>query len=220
MIEEKTLAITLKSTPFKDRSKIVKLLTLDLGIITTIVNISNKKSSTISFSTPFTVSDIVIRKKNSDIYNIKDLKIINSNLHLRENLTYLKIASKMILSILKSQFPIKNSKNIFSLLLKYLENIKINPEAIYLSFLLKILLNESIIKPSDKCNICSSDALAIDGGESICLKCSNKSSYILSENDYKTYLVLSKVRSFKYLKDLEINLNFSEKICSLFNELT
>jgi DNA repair protein RecO len=219
MIEEKTKAITLKSTPFKDSSKIVKLLTLDLGIISCIVNISNKKSSSISFSTPFTISEVVIRKKNSDLYNVKDLKIINSNLHLRENLTFLKTASKMINAILKSQFPIQNSKNIFNLLLKYLENIKINPEAIYLSFLLKILLNESIIKPSEKCNICSLDALAIDSGESICLKCVSKSSYILSENDYKTYLVLSKVRSFKYLKDLEINLNFSEKINSLFSEL-
>jgi DNA repair protein RecO len=219
MIEEKTKAITLRSTPFKDSSKIVKLLTLDLGIISCIVNISNKKSSSISFSTPFTISEIVIRKKNSDIYNVKDLKVINSNLHLRENLTFLKTASKMINAILKSQFPIKNSINVFTLLIMYLENIKINPEAIYLSFLLKILLNESIIKPSEKCNICSFEAQAIDRGESVCLKCVNKSSYILNENDYKTYLVLSKVRSFKYLKDLEITLNFSEKINSLFNEL-
>ncbi|NGX56444.1 MAG: DNA repair protein RecO [Candidatus Anoxychlamydiales bacterium] len=219
MIEEKTLAITLKSIPFKDRSKIISLLTLDLGIISVIANVSSKKNSLIAFTTPFTISEVVIRRKRSELYTLKDVKVTNSNLHLRKSLLYLKVASKMIDAIFKSQFPKKNSKNIFLLLGKYLENVSINPDAIYLSFLLKILLNDSMISPKEKCNNCKNIASTIDKGESLCIKCASHSSYIFDSDEYKTYLVLSQIRSFKYLKDLEITDKFRERIFLLFKEL-
>ncbi len=216
----KTKGITLKSTPFKDRSKIAHVLTDDLGIISIIVkSLSKKNLHLISFCSPFTISEIVLKKNSSEIFAIKDLNILDANIHLRKNLKYLNAASLMTKAILDSHLYQKKEFNLFLLLKSYLKKIAINPDAIYLSFLLKLLSNENFLHLKMRCSLCEKDAISLLNGESLCSNHSNNFCIKFEKEDFKKIFVLCFSKSFSLLKNLEISKKLKEKINILFQEL-
>lgn len=216
----KTKAITLKSTPFKDRSKILQVLTDDLGIVSIIVKSLSKKNLTlISFCSPFTISEIILKKNRSDIYSLRDLSLVDANMHLRKNLKYLNAASFIVKSILDSHIYQKKDFNLFLLLKSYLKKISINPDAMHLSFLLKLLSNEGFLHLKTKCSNCEKDAISLLNGESLCLEHSNNFSIKFELEDFKKIFVLCFSKSFALLKDIEISKNLKEKVTILFQEL-
>ncbi len=216
----KTKAITLKSTPFKDRSKILQVLTDDLGIISIIVkSLSKKNLNMISFCSPFTISELVIKKNRSDIYSLRDLSLIDANIYLRKNLKYLNAASFMIKAILDSHIFQKKDFNLFLLLKSYLKKISINPDAMHLSFLLKLLSNEGFLHLKTKCSNCEKDAISLLNGESLCLDHSNNFAIKFDIESFKKIFVLCFSKSFSLLKDIEISKSLKEKVNVLFQEL-
>src|SRR3990167_10642545 len=101
MTLEKTTAITLKTIPYKENSKILKLFSKDHGIISVIINnLSSKKNNFFKLASVFTISEIDLKKSSSEIFNVKDCDILDENLFLRSNLQYIKTASYMINAIL------------------------------------------------------------------------------------------------------------------------
>jgi len=217
----KTKGITLKSTPFKDSSKIVHVLSDDLGIISVIVKSLTKKNLTkISFCSSFTISELILKKNNSDIFAIKDLNLLDSNIHLRENLKYLNTASLMTKAILDSHIYQKKDFNIFLLLKSYLKKISINPDSLYLSFLLKLLSNEGFLQLKTKCSYCEKDASSLLQGESLCLDHSNSFAMKFEKDDFKKIFVLCFSKSFSLLENIEISKSLKEKVTLLFKELT
>ncbi len=219
-MNEKTKAITLFSTPYKDRSKIIKVLTKDYGIISLIIHgLSAKKSYLLSIATPFSISEIVFKKNNSDIHTYKDGSIIDENIYLRKNLKYIKIASLITKAVLEFHFPQKNTENIFLLLQKYLKNISTNPNGIYISFLLKILINEGFLNLKNICNKCSQKARYIESGESLCQKHTSNFAFRFSEEEYNKLLVFAYAKSFSLLKDIDVSKEFVEKAHNLFKDL-
>ena len=217
---EKTTTITLKVIPYRDNSKILRVLTEDDGIISVMVSgISKKKMYLNQVCSLFTISEMVLKKRKTDLYFLKDASVLDNNLHLREKLSYLKEAGSMIVAIMNSHFFQKKSKNIFILLKTYLKKISINPEAVSLSFLLKILLNEGLINPKESCNRCPSPALFFDRGEPLCEAHATSFSHKFTIDEYKTLLVLSLSRSFSIFKDLEITSALKEKTKIFFLDL-
>ena len=147
MTLEKTTAITLKTIPYKENSKILKLFSKDHGIISVIINnLSSKKNNFFKLASVFTISEIDLKKSSSEIFNVKDCDILDENLFLRSNLQYIKTASYMINAILSSYYYKTNSLKIFFLIQNYIKNIPLNQNALYLSFLLKILLSYVFIQ--------------------------------------------------------------------------
>jgi hypothetical protein len=100
-----------------------------------------------------------------------------------------------------------------------LKNISINPDALFSSFLLKILSTEDFLHLKMQCNICKSPAESIEKGESLCLKHSNVFSIKFSEEEFKKIFVLCFSKSFSLLQNIDISQNLKEKINYLFQEL-
>lgn len=216
----KTEIITLKSTPFKEKSKILQVLTKDLGVISLIVNnLSQNNLNSISLCSPFTVSEVVLKKRNSDIYSLKDFNIQEANLILRKDFTTLNVASLMTKAILDSHFPQKKSFNLFILIKTYLKKIPINPDGIYLSFLLKLLNTEGLLNLKTNCHICKKEAEAITNGESHCIEHSCDYSFKFTQEDFKKLFVLCYAKEFSMLKDIEVSNELKQKVNYLFNDL-
>ncbi|MBN2479630.1 MAG: DNA repair protein RecO [Parachlamydiales bacterium] len=216
-----TLALTLKVIPYSDRSKIITALTKDFGIVSIMVNnLTFKKSNFVSFTSPFTLSEVIIKETKSDLFSLKDVNIIDQNLHLRKDFEYLRYAGKMTKAIIDLHFQFKKSNTIFVLLEKFLKNIFINPKSLYMSFLLKVLLNEGLINPKLRCNICNSLATNLSSGETICDKHIQKGSFIFSKSEYDILHLLTYTKSFSDIKQIDLSTNFEEKIYLIFKELT
>ncbi|NGX62821.1 MAG: DNA repair protein RecO [Candidatus Anoxychlamydiales bacterium] len=215
----KTQGITLKATPFQDRSKILQILTKDFGLISVIIkNLSKKNLNLLSISSLFTVSELVLKKAKSDIFTFRDGSLIEANMHLRKDLKFINGASFMTKAILSTNVHHKKESHYF-LLKSYLKNISINPDAIFLSFLLKILSSEDFLHLKTQCNICENLAESIQQGESLCLKHSNDFAIKFSLEDFKKMFVLCFSKSFSLLEKIDISQNLKEKINSLFQEL-
>lgn len=216
----KTEIITLKSTPFKENSRILQALTKDLGLISIIVNgLSQKNLNSISLCTSFTIAEVILKKRNSDIYLIEEANILEKNLHLRNDFTCLNLASFMTKAILDSHFQQKKTYNIYCLLKTYLKKISINPEAIYISFLLKLLHKEGFLNLKTQCSICKEEAQSLLNGDSICSKHSNCYAFEFSEDDFKKLFILCYAKSFAMLEKIEISKELKDKVTLLFNDL-
>jgi len=216
----KTKIITLKSTPFKENSKILQVLTKDLGIVSVIVNgLSKKNLNLMTLSSVFTVSEIILKKKNSNIYSYDDFTIIDGNLHLRENFKCLEASSYMVKAIIDSHFPQKTTYGIYLLLKTYLKKIFINPDALYLSFLLKLLNKEGFINLKTICNVCFNEAEYLQNGESFCKNHKNDFAFKFSKEEFQKLFILCYAKTFSLLKDINISKPFKEKIKLLFYDL-
>ncbi|NGX35582.1 MAG: DNA repair protein RecO [Candidatus Anoxychlamydiales bacterium] len=215
----KTTGITLKSTPFRDRTNIIQLLSKDLGIISVIVRgISKKNLNLMAICSPFAISEIVLKKTNSDIYKLKEGSLIDVNLHIRKSLKYLKTASYMIKAITSAHF-LANSKDMYLLLKIYLKKIDLNPDAIYVSFLLKLLQKSASLHLNTKCNVCEKEAQLIEGGESLCIDHGSNMAFKFSKEDFKKLFILCFSKSFSLIENLEISNILKEKTNFLFKEL-
>jgi len=215
----KTQGIVLKTTPFQDRSKILQILTQDLGLISVIIkNLSKKNLNLISISSLFTVSELVLKKAKSDIFSFRDGTVVDANMHLRKDLKFINSASFMTKAILSTNAHHKKD-SIYLLFKSYLKNIAINPDALLISFLLKILSSENFLHLKTQCNICENLAESIQQGESLCLKHSNEFAIKFSIEDFKKMFVLCFSKSFSLVEKIDISQNLKEKINSLFQEL-
>jgi len=216
----KTQCITLKTTPFKESSKILQVLTKDLGLISILVKgLSQKKLSLIRLCSPFTISEVILKKSSSDIYSFRDVTILEENHHLRKKLEYITIASCMTRSILSSHFHQEKALSIFHLLKVYLKNIPINPDAIYLSFLLKLLSNDDLMNLQTHCSKCKNPSNFLQDGESLCHEHGSTFGFSFSLDDFKKLFILCYAKSFSLLQNLEISSILKEKVNLLFHDL-
>ncbi|MFA6118487.1 MAG: DNA repair protein RecO [Parachlamydiales bacterium] len=215
-----TQGITLKSTPFKDRSKILQVLTKNLGVISLIVNgLSNKNLNLINLCSLFTISELIIKKTNSDIYSLQEAHISEANLHLRKNLKMLNSASYITKAVLDSHFPQKQSSSIYLLFKTYLKKIDTNPDALYLSFLIKFLSLEGLINLKPTCSNCDKPALNIKNGECFCEDHSEDFSFNFSNEDFEKLLLLCYAKSFSLIEQIDVSLELKEKTNALFYDL-
>jgi len=218
---DKTEGITLQSIPYKERQKIITVFTKEKGIITLIAKgISKKNTSLISISDPFCLCNFIYKKGKSDIFFLKDLEILDNFLFLRNDLEDINIACKMAKSILKSQMPHKTTPFLYILFKKYLKKITFTNKknALFSSFLLKVLIHDGLFHLKKRCNICNKKSTNIQRGESLCENHSTTNSFFFSEEELQKIEILTYKKTFKEI-EIEINNKLKDKIYHLFYDL-
>jgi DNA repair protein RecO (recombination protein O) len=218
----KTQGITLRSIPYKERQRIVNIFTRENGVISLIVKgLSQKNTSLLAFSSSFCLSEIIYIKKRSDLYILKDFSIIDDNLSLREDFSFINSAYLIVKAILDSQLHHKKAVSLYELLKSYLKKIPIfkSHDSLITSFLLKILIYEGLINIKSTCNLCYEEAVVIQKGESLCSSHANSFSHKFSKNEFINMQNLSTIRSFSDLEIIDTTLELKEKIILLFKDL-
>ncbi len=191
-------AIVLKSTPYEDDGKILKIFTKDLGVISVIVkNLIKKGSYLQTLTSPLALGEFHLIKRQSDLYVLKEATLIDGYFEIRQDLKKLEAACIILKSLLKSQFLEKSSDALFQLTTSYLRKMKTlkNPTTLALSFQLK-LLNFEGLYPEKKEDLSSP----------------------FSEIEWLTAECLCHAKKFETLENLEIDAELEIKICSLFEE--
>lgn len=220
MQECKTEGITLQSIVFKERSKIITVLTKDFGIVPLVVNgISSKTPSLIAITSLFCRSELVYKKTNSELGSFLEGSVINDHYFLRKELSFLKAAAAMTQATLKSQFPEKKAFGIYNLLKKYLSNIAINPTAITSSFLLKLLAYEDLLTVTENCSLCSAIASSMHKGESLCKEHAGIFAFNFTDEEFKLIWILTHAKKFSMLQNLDVPIELQEKVKEIFKDL-
>ena len=146
MSEIKTEGIILKTVPYKDHHKIIKILTPDSGIISLMAK-GVTKPKLLSLLSPLTQLELVYRKKGSDLCFFKEGFVIEHHHFLRQRWDLLEAAGKMAGAILTPQFPEKAAPDLYKLLtasLKQLPHFQ-EPTTLTTLYYLKLLTHEGVI---------------------------------------------------------------------------
>jgi DNA repair protein RecO (recombination protein O) len=140
-------AIVLKSIPYEDDGKILKLFTESHGIISVVVKKLQSKASYLqTLTSPLSRGEFHLNKRQSDLYTFKEGSLTDGYYELRNDLQKLDAACIILKSILKSQFLEKPSEPLFFLTTSYLKKLKSfeKPIVLALSFQLKVLNYEGL----------------------------------------------------------------------------
>jgi len=221
MALNKAEGITLFSSSLKEKSRIIRVYTLERGLLSFVTNyISRKNSAMISFCSPCTYSEIIYMDKDRDLLNVKEITIKNLYLPLRDSFEKLEAAICIAKSTLTSQQENKPNSTLFNLIERFLTKISNaqNPLAYACSFQLKLLILEGLFDLSFKCSICNSSAKIISRGECFC----SKHSYdgiTFEEGELKKLFQLSTAKKFSDIDKAQVEKSLKQKIQGLFLQI-
>ncbi len=221
MALSKAEGITLFSYPLKEKSKIIKVYTLEKGLLSFVTNyISRKNLTMISFCSPCTYSEIIYIDKNKDLLTVKEITIKNLYLPLRDSFEKLEAAICIAKSTLTSQQENKPNDTLFNLIERYLTKISSakNPIAYTCSFQLKLLILEGLLDLSFKCSVCESPSKIISRGECFCPKHSYD-GIAFEERELKELFQLSTAKRFSDIDKAQVGKNLKQKIQDLFLQI-
>ncbi len=184
--ETATRALILKATPFKENKVILQLFTEKFGPASAIA--STKKSAYLSSMMHI---EATFRRGRGDMYTLSQPHIIDTFPNLRKDFNLLQQGAKMMGILSKTLVPERAVPALFILTKNTLKSLstKSNNSAIYLCFLLKLLLFEGLLplNPEDM-----------------------KSTFDHAEKDL--YLTIATAKNFECLKGLSITEAFKTTI--------
>ncbi len=192
-----TPAIILRSIPFKDHQKIVTAFSKDLGMISMIIKgLSSKKLFKRPFCESFCEVELVLTKRQGDLFTFHEGSITNLHLPLRDHLHCLYTASSMVKAILESQLPEKPAPLLYALFSTCLHQIPtfLCQNTLLACFYVKILKHEGIFSLSSEERIENS----------------------LSEEEKKDLTRISDVLNFSSLKKINTSLEVLNKLEQFF----
>ena len=140
-------AIVLKSTPYEEDSKILKIFTRDSGLLSVIVKKLGKKGSFWQTATsPLSRGEFHLTRRQSDLYTLQEVSLTDSYIEIRSDLSKLDAACTILRSLLTSQYPEKASPELYQLAIVYLKKLKTftDPSLLALSFQMKLLNFEGL----------------------------------------------------------------------------
>ena len=192
-----TPAIVLRSIPFKDHQKIVTVFSKELGMISMIVKgLSSKKLFKLPFCESFCEVELVLSKKQGDLFTFHEGSIINLHLPLRDQLSQLYTASSMAKAILESQLPEKPAPLLYALFSICLHQVPIFfcQNTLLACFYLKILKHEGIF------SLCSEET----------------TEQALSEQEKNNLTNISNIQNFSILKKMKTSSEELKKLERIF----
>ncbi len=222
----KTEGITLQAIAFQENSRIFKVFSKELGVISFIAKqLTIKKPMFLALTTPFCHGEFVFKKSSKEILKLEEGSVIDAHVKLREDLNSLLGASHMTEAMVKISYEDQESSTLFLLLERYLKALEKYPEAVFSlvsSFYLKLLLWEGILHLSRNCNLCKQPAIAIASGESLCQDHFLKGTEIsFHQDELEMLFKLMNAKTFLEIQNLVITEEFFEdKILKLFLSLT
>lgn len=148
MKQNSSEGIVLDSLEFKERERIIKVFTLEEGLLTIIVKgISKKQPALLALTSPLCIIDLHYLHGRSEIHRFTGGSVKEPLLFLRSSLPLLQTAAQMANTILRSQQPEKSSPALYLLLKAYLINLSrfTDPSSLLASFYLKLLLHDGVL---------------------------------------------------------------------------
>ncbi len=198
MGEEREEGIVLQTRDYREREKIITMLSEQSGVINLIVKgISSKSYDKNACAQLFCRADYIYRRGRSDLFRYIDATLIEPHHYLRNALSTLKCAGSLGHIILKSQMPGKPSPQLYQLFRSYLQKLKTahNFEALLTSFYLKLLKHEGIAFLHE----------------------AKKRSF--SESELSLFNHLADIRSFSEIENLSVSLDLRIKTCDFCHDL-
>jgi DNA repair protein RecO len=184
--ETATQALILKSTPFKENKVILQLFTEEFGPASAIA--STRKSAYLSSMMHI---EGTLKRGRGDMYTLTEPHIINTFPNLRTDFDLLQLATQLVNTLSRTLVPERAVPALFVLTKNTLKALskENNDKAIYLCFLLKLLLFEGLLplNPEDM-----------------------ESSFDDVEKDL--YLTIATAKNFESLKELAVTETFKKSV--------
>ncbi|MCB1110669.1 MAG: DNA repair protein RecO, partial [Chlamydiia bacterium] len=205
MQESQVEGVVLRATPFKEKDRILTLLTPDRGVMNLYVRgLSKAKPTGVSLTTPLCRGEFVFKKGRTDLYHFIDGTILDLHLPLRRSYAHLDVAGKIVQALLKTQLPGKDSHALYQLLIAFLKHLPHAqfPKTLWTTFQIKLLKHEGLLEITQACHTCQAPATQIVNGESRCHSCGGGLPF--KKDGWETLCMLFEARSFIPLLELEL----------------
>ena len=216
-MEEKSHGILLSAIPYLGQQKILKVFTVEAGMISLIAK-GNKLPSLCS---PFCIAEWVYKKSEREIFPLTDGTLTDPLSRLRDSYEALSAAGSIAGDLLRSQFPSKPSPLLYELMAAYFRKIgtSAHPQNLSASFRLKLLLHDGILSLMPFCAHCGEPALSLSHGESYCSQ-HGADGHRFSIQEWETLMELAYSRQFSVLENAALNELLGGKINKVFEERT
>lgn len=152
----------LRATPYRDYDQIITLFTAKAGLIKIICYGSrSQKSKWRSLCLPLTHLEIVYREKQGEIFECRDLSLIDSHNSLKQHFQHIEAACDLLHALNSSQMPGKEAPDLYALLIFFLKKIPLinDPWILAISFRLKLLMHEGLLTCPFICHQCQQPLL-------------------------------------------------------------
>jgi len=220
MHERSVEGIVLKSQPFKDSGRILRVFTAEKGMITLFIkDLSKRHLLMTNLTSPLCRAKFILQKRRSELYHLIDGTIVDLHMQLRRSYTCLQFAGKMLHAITSSQMPGKPTPLLYALLTKYLKQLAHfhDPMPLWSSFQLKILQHEGVLSLDAHCLCCHKErASCISQGESRCMQCNRESTLYFSSQEWKLLLQFLRAKKFEELKNIKIGSKMEQAIDKIY----
>jgi len=219
---QKTQGIILHLIPYRDADQIAILFTEDVGLMKIMCYGSrSQKSKWRGLCRSLTQVEIIFREKNSEIFECKDLTLIDSYDNLKQDYNRMEAACDCMYALNRSQMPGREAHKLYALLIYYLRKIPCitDPWILSLSFRLKLLRHDGLLDYPFICQTCEEPLLSAaycSQGETYCLSHGYQGSLELNESELQLIYSLTASQSYQNLVELILPLNFKAKIFQLF----
>ena len=115
-------AIVLKSTPYEEDGKILKVFSSELGLISIVTKgLQRRPQFWQTATSPLSRSEFHITRRGSDLFFLQEASLIDAHVGVRGRLDTLESALSILKSLLDSQYPERPSKELYALTLLYLK---------------------------------------------------------------------------------------------------
>jgi DNA repair protein RecO len=207
--------ILLQAIPYLGH-RILKIFTPDAGLISLIAK--HIKAGNAAVTTPFCKAEWVYRKSKGEIHPLKDATLIDPLQQLREQYDTISSAGSIARDLLRSQLAGRAAQGLYELLLASFKHLPINPAAIALSFRLKLLQFEGLIRLEPKCMRCGASATHLSGGESLCASHANAGSFAFNDEEWRVLLALGLGRRFSEFASIQVTPKIDDQTDQMFAE--
>ena len=172
--------IILTTSEFKDKDRMVRILSPDRGIVEFCAKGTGKPGSKYSFvSVPFMLCDFVLSGSHG-YYYLKDASIIESNSEIMKDLDLMLVAGHIADCLLQSVQSEEMSPEIYELTVYALYSLsqrRSSPKTVYSAFNWRLLILLGLASSYERCTSCGrplSDGkykVKLGGGYAICEEC-------------------------------------------------
>lgn len=215
--------LILKSIPYRELDQILKIFTLDRGLISVIVKWGrSKKKGAAGALVPLTRVEVIYAEGKGDLHRCHEISPIHQYSELRTSYHLLEQACEMANAISRSQWVERPAEQLYQLAVLYLSKMSKakDPAAIAASFKLKVLRHEGLLHFQESCQICKESATdyALSTGEVFCKRHAPADALHFNELEWPLISQLALAKTFSELKELKLPSGFNNKIEQLFSQ--
>lgn len=207
-MQHKTEGIVLKSMEFRERQRIIQLITPDHGLLSVIVRrIDPKNTRLINLTSPLSQAEWVIKPTRGELWSFIDGSLFSLHLPIRQELSRLTAAQSMFKKILSTQLPQKPIPDLYNLLKSFLKRLHSSPspKILALAFTLKLYLHDGHLSTHPICIQCQKPAsFYFHSGSLHCSLCAPPYSILVTSVEWEQLYTLAHTRSFSLLETMSI----------------